>query len=451
MKKKLLNISRKKLHKKFSHHLVIVLMDCDILVIGAGILGLSSAYHLKKDNPRKRVVVVDRSGGPGQGNSAKSEGAFRNVFTSETNFLLADSTIDWFHCLQNSLGYDLKLAETGYLWLFSQEQYDRMTRVLDIISGRGAGLKTFEKDELKRFIPDLTTDFRDDEESRLLGLEPVDKGVLGIKCGSIDADALVRSYEHLFLELGGEVGYGTEVKKLKITPERELGIPGEPFVWQNCHVSGAKTDRGEVNAETTVLATGVWSENLLEPIGLDPLMKAKKRQIFVFKYPGLGGLLDVEGFNKYNALPLTVLPRAGVYLKAELTEGSIWLGCADNIGRDFKLEDDPQPEEDYYTNNIYHILVRYYPCFEDLRPVNMWAGQYAINGYDGIPVVADYPGLIYVGAASGSGIMKCDALGRIVGATHAGMEHAELYNGVKFRCSDLGIHKRNVDREEFII
>jgi glycine/D-amino acid oxidase-like deaminating enzyme len=81
----------------------------------------------------------------------------------------------------------------------------------------------------------------------------------------------------------------------------------------------------------------------------------------------------------------------------------------------------------------------------------MWAGQYAINGYDGIPVVADYPGLIYVGAASGSGIMKCDALGRIVGATHAGMEHAELYNGVKFRCSVLGIHKRNVDREEFII
>lgn len=159
----------------------------------------------------------------------------------------------------------------------------------------------------------------------------------------------------------------------------------------------------------------------------------------------------MEGFNKYDALPLTVLPRAGVYLKAELTEGSIWLGCADNIGRGFKLEDDPQPEEDYYTNNIYHILVRYYPCFEDLRPVNMWAGQYAINGYDGIPVVADYPGLIYVGAASGSGIMKCDALGRIVGATHAWREHAELYNGVKFRCSDLGIHKRNVDREEFII
>ena len=93
MKKKLLNMSRKKLHKKFRHYLVSVLMDCDILVIGAGILGLSSAYHLKKDYPRKRVVVVDRSGGPGQGNSAKSEGAFRNVFTSETNFLLADSRL----------------------------------------------------------------------------------------------------------------------------------------------------------------------------------------------------------------------------------------------------------------------------------------------------------------------------------------------------------------------
>ena len=45
-------------------------MDCDILVIGAGILGLSTAYHAKLANPGSRVTVVDRFEGPGQGNSA---------------------------------------------------------------------------------------------------------------------------------------------------------------------------------------------------------------------------------------------------------------------------------------------------------------------------------------------------------------------------------------------
>ncbi|MEM2996712.1 MAG: FAD-binding oxidoreductase, partial [Candidatus Bathyarchaeia archaeon] len=101
-------------------------VECDVLVIGAGILGLSSAYHLKVRHPNKRILVVERFGGPGQGNSAKSEGAFRNVFGSETNYLLADSTIDWLIHLQEDLGYDLKLARIGYLWLFSEKQYGHL-------------------------------------------------------------------------------------------------------------------------------------------------------------------------------------------------------------------------------------------------------------------------------------------------------------------------------------
>jgi len=426
-------------------------MDCDILVVGAGVLGLSSAYHLKRRNPGKRVVVIDRYGGPGQGNSAKSEGAFRNVFTSEANYLLTDSTIDWFSYLQDDLGHDLKLADIGYLWLFSEAQHRRLRGALDAMQRQGIELRTFGREGLKRMIPDLVTDFGDDEEAELLGLEPVDVGIFGPKCGSLDADALVRSYEEEFIKLGGEVRYGTEVTGLILRPEEELGIPGEPFVWQESRIAGAETSRGPIRAETTVVATGVWSERLLGPIGFDAMMRPKKRQLFVFKDPRLKGLLEVKDLNDSGALPLMVLPTAGVYLKGELTEGSLWLGCADELGRRFGLEEDPQPEEDYYTNNIYHVLVKYLPCFGDVRPVNMWAGQYAINSFDGSPVVAPAPGMIYVGAASGSGIMKSDALGRIVAAFYGGEEEAELYGGRRFRVADIGVAARNVERETFII
>ncbi len=427
-------------------------MDCDILIIGAGILGLSSAYHLKVRNPEKRVVVVERFGGPGQGNSAKSEGAFRNLFGSRTNYLLADSTIDWFIHLQEELGYDLKLARIGYLWLFSERQYGRLSGALEMIRSRGVEFQVLGRDEIAERIPELKLDFVGDEEAELLGLQPVKAGVLGRKCGSIDADSLVRCYEEMFLRLGGEVRYGVEVRRLLLKPEVELGLPGEPFVWQEARVAGAETSRGEVRAETTVVAAGVWSERLLEPIGLDPFMRAKKRQIFAFKDPKLRGIFEAKGLNEYGVLPFTILPKAGIYFKPELTEGSVWLGCADNLGRRFGLEEDPQPEEDYYINNIYHVLVKYFPCFRDLRPVNMWAGQYSINSLDQTPVVeALAPGLIYVGAASGSGIMKCDALGRIATALYSGEEEAELYGGRRFRVSDIGIERRNVERETLVI
>ena len=426
-------------------------MDWDILVIGAGVLGLSSAYHLKRQNPEKRILVIDKYGGPGQGNTSKCAGGFRNVFASETNYLLADSTVDWFFHLQNDLGYDLNLAHIGYLWLLSDDQHSSLKGAFDKMRGRGVELRTLEREDLSRMVPDLVTDFEGDEEAELMGLEPVDVGVQGVKCGTVDADALCRSYESEFLKLGGAVRYGTTATRLILEPEMELGIPGEPFVWQDINVAGANTSGGDIHAETTVVAAGVWSERLLDPIGFNSLMRPKKRVIFVFKDPKLRGLLHVKGLNDYDTLPLTQLPMARVYLKVELTERSIWLGCADDFGRKFGLEDDPQPEGGLYTDNVYHALVKYFPCFEDIRPVNMWAGQRAINSFDKIPVVAPAPGMIYVGAATGNGVLKCDAVGRIAAALHAGEEEAELYGNRRFRVADLGVATRNVEREAFNI
>ena len=414
-------------------------------------LGLSSAYHIKRRDPSKRVVVIEKLGGPGQGNTAKSMGAFRSIFTSETNFLLTDSTIDWLIHLQGELGHDLRLHMLGYLWLFSESQYRRLSSSLSKIRARGTETTTFDEDELRRLIPDLVTDFSEDEEADLMGLEEVSYGVLGHKCGSLDTDALAKGYEQLFLGIDGEVHYGTEARRLLLKPKEELGLPGEPFVWQEKEIMGAETMSGNIRAGTTIVACGTWAEGLLSSVGLDSFTRAKKRQLFAFKDPKLSGLINIRGLNSDNALPLTILPKAGIHLRTEVSEKSIWLGCADGLGRGFGLEDDPKPEEDYYGNNIYHALVRYFPCFSDVRPVNSWAGQYDINSLDETPVVYSGEGFIYIGASSGSGIMKSDALGRIAAANYYGEEEAELYGGRRFRVADLGVKGRHVEHEAFVL
>jgi glycine/D-amino acid oxidase-like deaminating enzyme len=79
----------------------------------------------------------------------------------------------------------------------------------------------------------------------------------------------------------------------------------------------------------------------------------------------------------------------------------------------------------------------------------MWAGQRAVNSYDMIPVVAKVPGMIYVGAATGNGILKSDALGRIVAANYNDDEEVELYGGRPFKVSDIGIESRKLEKESF--
>jgi glycine/D-amino acid oxidase-like deaminating enzyme len=426
-------------------------MECDILVIGAGIMGLTTAYYMKKHDPTKNIVVVDKYAGPGQGNSAKSEGGFRNMFISNTNYLLADTSIDFFFNMQEEMGYDLKLEPIGYLWLFSEEQYIEVKDAIDEMKKRGIELNVYDRSQIEEMIPTLITDFGDDEEAEILGLKNIEYGVFGKKCGSLDADALVRAYEAEFIKLGGKVQYNTEVTKIHVKPVMELGIPGEPFVWQEKVITGVDSNKGEIKAETTVMACGVWASTLLDPIGLDSYMRPKKRQLFAFKDPKVEPIMKTKELNHENALPLTILPTANILLKSELTEGSIWLGCADWIPRKFELEEDPQAEEDYYTNNIYHALVMYFPNFEDVRPMNSWAGQYAVNSFDESPVIYKEAGFLYVGAGSGSGIMKGDAIGRIAASLYNGEELTELFGGRTFRVADLGVHHRRIEPEKFVI
>lgn len=424
-------------------------MERDILVIGAGILGLSSAYHLKRRNPEKKVLVMDKNSGPGEGNTAKCAGGFRNVFASESNYLLAESTIDWFLHLQNQMGYGINAAQIGYLWLLNEDEYMSLKAAFDKMQKRGIPLRTLDIEDLNKFIPDLTTGYQGYEEAELMGLESVHVGVQGIRCGIIDVDALVRSYEAEFLKLGGEVSYNTTATGLILKPERELGISGEPFVWQDIEIVGAETNRGEIRADTTVVAAGVWSERLLDPIGFDSMMRPKTRNIFVFKDPKLSGLMNVKGLNRYDILPLIQFPMIKVYLKVEPMEGSIWLGISDDFGRKIGLEDDPPAEADLYREDVRYALTRYFPCFENLGPLNMWAGQRAVNSFDKIPVVAPEPGMIYVGAATGNGILKCDSLGRIVASLYAGENEARLHGDRLFKVADLGVTTRNVEKETF--
>jgi glycine/D-amino acid oxidase-like deaminating enzyme len=161
--------------------------------------------------------------------------------------------------------------------------------------------------------------------------------------------------------------------------------------------------------------------------------------------------LNTKGFNQHGTLPLTHIPSAKVYIKPDLAEGSLWLACADDFGRNFELEDEPEPDKGLYENNVYHAVTPYFPCFKDVRPVNMWAGQRAVNGYDLMPVVVPGPGFIYVGAATGNGILKSDALGRIVAGAYQREKTVELFGGLKFNVSDLGIKDRDIDREPFKI
>lgn len=406
----------------------------DVIVVGAGIIGISSAYYLKKNNPKKKVLVIDRNVDAGCGNTSKAAGMFRHIFASTHNAKLSFASISFYKHLQKT-GHEIGLKEIGYLWLLSERQYSKLEVAIHAMRHRGIEMK-FANELVE--IPGLRLNpDHKDPEVNLLKLPNIHAGLYCQGCGELDQTQLVTYYKKEFLRLGGKILFQTNVKSLQISPPPDFGIP---LIWQNAKIDGVRTDKGELKADKIVLATGAYSKTLLDPLGIADFSRPKKRQLFQVKCPQLESLTE---------LPFTVLPRAGVFLKPEKSAKAFTVGGADDLGRPFDVDD--HPNRTYYEYNIHPILIKYFPAFEKARVINAQAGSYYINYLDKTPFVFEKHSMIIVSGCSGSGIMKADAIGRIVDALYRGEHHATLHGDSEFTVDDIGVESRSAEKESFVL
>src|SRR5271157_204315 len=197
-------------NKKRGHAAGRGLEDCDVLVVGAGILGVASAYHILRNNPGKKVLVVDRYGAAGQGNTGRSNAMFRNTFSSRDNQTLANASIDYYLNTQYEAKEDIGLQQIGYLWLMSEPQLSSSEPHLRSMQGNGIQTTRLSMAELGRRIPGLVAEGNGEGQASLLGLPKVEAGIFGPKCGRLDADKLTRHYAGMVTEMGGKFAFGTE-------------------------------------------------------------------------------------------------------------------------------------------------------------------------------------------------------------------------------------------------
>ncbi len=417
--------------------------EYDVIVVGAGIIGLATAYHIKRLSPGTKLVIVDMMRSPGSGDTSKSAGCYRTIFSSTTNYILSKSTIEFYKSIE-AQGHDLRIMEIGYLILGST---DRLRTIENFARKLNIAYENVEKKLLNK----LGIVTNPDEE---LSLEPIDGGVLIREAGILSVDKLVEFYVSMLRRMGVEFLLGVRVKRLLLEPLKPLGIEGEPFPWQDVKVTGIELDTGKIlkAREKVILAIGAWTCELLDPVGIGVPVKPKKRQVFVIgaETAELREFMNTPNFNPYKILPVTILPR-GIYLRPEPSEQAFWIGMSDHIGRPYRLEPTPQAESEFFIYGIYPVLSKYIPKFENLMPKASWAGHYDVSLVDGVPIVHEEEEVIIITGTSGSGIMKADALGRIAAHMYLGDTYAQLHKGFKIKVSDLGLKRRSVEPETLII
>ena len=405
-------------------------MNYDYIIVGAGVIGCSTANYLKKNNPNLNILIIEKNQRAGFGNTAKSAALYRNLFSSKTSRKLSTSSINFYYKISDNI----KLHKSGYLWLFSEEQWETNKNIINKLDKENLEIEIFQKEDIGKY---LNINFLSSKN-----FQNIRNGIFCKKCGSLSAIALAEYYANSFIESGGNIIFNKEIKSIKLSGEKELYAP-----WKDIKIRYLiDNNNDKYYSNNYVFATGAWTQNILSSIGIASNIYPKKRQLF--------GLRIKDSLNIFNKkflnYPAIILPAGGVYIKPVLKDNTIIVGCADDLGQPYNLSDfNANPH--YFDKAIKPVLKHYFPLLKDYILYLKWAGYYAYHWPDKNPVIENVSNITWVSGTSGSGIMKADAIGRITASKLIGDKYATLADQSRFKVSNLSLYQRKVDLEKLII
>ncbi len=125
-----------------------------VVIIGAGVVGCSIAYHLSKLGCRD-VLVLERDA-IGCGSTGKCAGGVRQQFSTETNVRLSMESVRFFECFEEITGHAADFRQNGYLMLAtSDECLDNFRHNVEIQRKLGLEVHILSPGEVKEVVPQL--------------------------------------------------------------------------------------------------------------------------------------------------------------------------------------------------------------------------------------------------------------------------------------------------------
>jgi glycine/D-amino acid oxidase-like deaminating enzyme len=349
--------------------------SADVVVIGAGIVGSSIAFHLTAAGC-KNVLIVERETRQGLGSTGKSMGGVRAQFATDVNIRMSLYSIPFFARFEEATGHPSGYKPHGYLFMANNDWHMNYLRK-NSARQKVLGLKNvalLTPDDIRKILPQIRSD-------DLIG------GSLCPTDGFVDPDSVMTGFMARALDRGAELWRGTEV----------TGIYTD-----HATVSGVLTSNGGVSSPVVVNAAGPWAAGIARMAGVDlPVQPLRRMLIPTEPFPGLP-----------EHLPMMIDMATGWHFRQEgLGLLMAWAHPDEQSG--FRTEFDPA----YIEKSLTHAANRV-PDFANLavNPRRCWAGLYEMSPdhHAILGPAPDLRGFYFANGFSGHGVMHSPATGRIL-------------------------------------
>ena len=232
--------------------------SADVIIVGAGIMGLCTAYHLGKRSDLS-IVVLDKGLGPGEGSTGASSAVCRHLYTHDEMIELARDGIQAYRNWAAFLEMDEKpLAEfqqVGALWLGNRE-HNWEPRHIERLARFEIASTILNDDQIRARFPainpcGLAPDFVTGEDHDCVGGAT---HLLEEDAGYMDPQGALQDLVQVLKRRGVEVRFRSEVCQILRANGRVNGV--------EC------ADGTRVNAKWVVNANGPWCYRLLGQLEL---------------------------------------------------------------------------------------------------------------------------------------------------------------------------------------
>ena len=244
----------------------------EVVVIGAGIIGCSTAYHLAKMG-WKDVVVLEGSA-IGSGTTAHSAGMVTQLRPTRALTDIARYGVQLYEELKHETGLDTGFRQTGSISVArTQGRMDELRHTISMARSFGVEMHEIGLGEAKQLWPMLSTE-------GLVGAVHVPKD------GETEPDSTTNALA------AGASKQG--VKIIENTPVTKILTSGGA-------VSGVSTSRGDIRCEVVVNCAGMWAREIGLMCGVSIPLHAAEHAYFVTEpMPGVSedmlSLRDPDGY-----------------------------------------------------------------------------------------------------------------------------------------------------------
>jgi sarcosine oxidase subunit beta len=344
----------------------------DVVVIGGGVVGASTAYHLAASGVG-HVVLLERADAVATGSTGACAGGFRHQFSSRINIELSIASVPMILGFTQEHGLPLDVVQDGYLFLVRNEHdWDEFRAGAELQRSLGIETQLLTPNEAAAIAPGIA----------------IDDVVGATFCsddGIADPSGLTQGYATLARRAGADLRLGVEVVAIETDGDA---------------VTAVRTVEGSIATPTVVNAAGPWAGTLAATAGVSlPLEPIPRMVVTTGPFPGAP------------ARRTLVIDAATTYYFHKEGDG-VLTGMG---GRDERPSFATNVDLRFIEEELLPTAMRVFPPIEHAGLARMWAGLYEMTP-DRHPIIGESPvrGLFLANGFSGHGFQHAPVVGKLV-------------------------------------